>query len=59
MQPNSTNRGETIDNDQKVLVNTFTKESRIQLYILQVCGIILLIHLSCFEQDIPAKYKEA
>ena len=59
MNPNSTYRGETNDNDHKVLANTFTKESRIQLYILQVCGIILLIHLSCFEQDIPTNYKEA
>ena len=59
MNPNSANREETIDNDHKVLVNTFTKESRIQLYILQVCGIILLIHLSCFERDIPTNYKEA
>ena len=43
----------------KFQANTFTKESRIQLYILQVCEIISLIHLSYFEQDIPTKYKEA
>ena len=59
MKPNSTNRGETNDNDHKVSVNTFAKGSRIQLYIIQVCRNILLIHLSCFEQDIPTKYKEA
>ena len=34
VKPNSANRGETNDNDHKVSWNTFTKECRIQLYIL-------------------------
>ena len=44
---NSTKRGETNDSDHNVSIKSFTKLSRFQEYILPVCRIIFMIHLSC------------
>ena len=53
-------RGETDDNDHDILVEAFTKLSRIQEYILPLVqnnihdSLVMLM-----EQDIPTNYKEA
>ena len=44
---NSTNRGETNDSDHDVSIKAFTELSRFQEYILPICRIIFMIHLSC------------
>lgn len=45
--PNSANRGETNDSDHDVSIKAFTEFSRFQEYILPICRIIFMIHLSC------------
>ena len=45
--PNSTKGGETNDSDHNVSIKAFTKLSRFQEYILPICRIIFMIHLSC------------
>ena len=56
----STNRGETDDNDHDVSIEAFTKQSRIQQYILPLVQNNIHDSLVMFmEQDIPTNYEEA